>query len=66
MFTWAWEVAKTGTFSDETLITVSLRPVGDATELTLVHERLPSKEEVDKHTQGWIGCLEKLPQALAA
>lgn len=56
VFTWGWE----GDPSPETLVTVELRPVGQETELVLVHERLASEESRDKHLQGWIGCLDKL------
>lgn len=59
-FTWAWE----GQEEDETLVTVYFRAMGDSTELELIHEQFPNKEEQEKHGQGWMGCLEQLQRAL--
>jgi uncharacterized protein YndB with AHSA1/START domain len=56
VFTWGWEARDIG----ETLVTVELRAVGRNTELHLVHERLPSRDEVVHHAEGWGGCLDKL------
>ncbi len=53
--TWGWELGK-----GETLVTVSLRAVGDKTELTLKHEGLPTTEDRKGHSQGWNSALNKL------
>jgi uncharacterized protein YndB with AHSA1/START domain len=43
------------------IVTVTLEDApGGKTKVTLVHERLPNKQAVDSHTQGWTGCLDKL------
>jgi uncharacterized protein YndB with AHSA1/START domain len=55
-FTWISE----HTLDRETLVTVELRPVGQETELTLTHERLPDDEARRKHERGWTGIVEKL------
>ncbi len=53
--TWGSELAE-GT----TLVTVSLRPAGDKTELTLRHEGLPTAEDRKGHSGGWNSALNKL------
>jgi uncharacterized protein YndB with AHSA1/START domain len=55
-FTWISE----HTLGRETLVTVALRAVGEETELTLTHERLPDDEARRKHERGWTGIVEKL------
>jgi uncharacterized protein YndB with AHSA1/START domain len=58
-FTWGAE------HSDQhTLVTVSLRAVGEQTELTLRHEGLPA-EVRDAHGDGWNSALDKLARHLA-
>jgi uncharacterized protein YndB with AHSA1/START domain len=59
-FTWGQE----GT-DQNTLVTVSLRAVGAATELTLRHEGLPTQELCDGHGKGWNSALNKLVRYLA-
>lgn len=63
VFTWQWQAEEE---TEETLVTVTFRAVGDnQTELTLLHERFGSEEERDSHAQGWEGTLEQLASALA-
>lgn len=57
-FTWRWESGVPHTF--ESLVTVELVPVGEATELTLVHTGFPDAEIAASHEQGWGGGLVKL------
>ncbi|HEX8374466.1 MAG TPA: SRPBCC domain-containing protein [Geminicoccaceae bacterium] len=61
VFTWHWA----STPERESLVTVLLRPVGDGTELTLIHERFFDEAARDRHSEGWSGALDKL-QALFA
>jgi uncharacterized protein YndB with AHSA1/START domain len=61
-FTW---VSK-GTHERETLVTVELREAGDATDLVLVHTRLPDAEAVARHRGGWEGIVRKLEQHVTA
>ena len=54
--TWAGEISQ----QTETLVTVSLRAVGDKTEMTLRHERLATAEMRRDHNGGWNSALNKL------
>jgi uncharacterized protein YndB with AHSA1/START domain len=45
------------------IVTVELRPHGDATEIVLTHERLPARH-VEAHQKGWGDILRKLEAAL--
>ena len=62
VYTWAWK----STPERESLVTVELREKGDATELTLTHERFADSEARDRHQEGWTGCLDRLQRALAS
>lgn len=66
VFTWAWEPHPDETPLDysQCTVTVELRPVGDGTELTLIHERLPNEAMRTEHQVGWEGCLDRLAQSL--
>ncbi len=59
-FTWGWEGD-----AHQTLVTVSLRDLGDRTELTLRHDGLPTAEDRDGHGKGWNSALNKLVAYLA-
>jgi uncharacterized protein YndB with AHSA1/START domain len=56
VFSWAWQSEP----DDESIVTITLRPDGAGTELTLQHDKLPSVTSRDKHQHGWIGCLDRL------
>lgn len=56
VFTWAWR----STPERESLVTVMLRADGNATELTLKHERLFDDATRDSHHGGWSGALDHL------
>lgn len=43
--TWTWQSEP----EEESLLTVTLRPSNDGTELQLTHERFPNVEERDSH-----------------
>ena len=57
-FTWRWESGVPYDF--DSLVTIDLVPVGEATELTLVHTGFPDDEIAATHEQGWGGGLVKL------
>ena len=61
VFTWAWR----STPERESLVTIALRPIGDATELTLTHEQFFDEEARDRHNEGWNSCLDKFVQYFA-
>ena len=60
-FSWAWH----STPERESQVTVSLKPDGDGTLLTLIHEQLFDQAARDGHEGGWIGTLDKLEKYLA-
>ena len=61
VFSWAWHT----TPERESLITITLKPDGDATMLTLHQERFFDEKARDGHQRGWIGTLEKLARYLS-
>ena len=61
VFTWAWR----STPERESLVTILVRPEGDGSMLTLIHEQFFDEETRDRHEYGWSGCLDKLEQYLA-
>ena len=61
VFSWAWH----STPERESQVTVSLKPDGDGTLLTLHHEQLFDQAARDGHERGWIGSLEKLANYVA-
>jgi uncharacterized protein YndB with AHSA1/START domain len=56
VFTWVWR----STPERESVVTVSLKPDGDATLLTLTHEQFFDAPARDRHRDGWSGTLDKL------
>ena len=46
-------------------VTVRFEPRGDATEVIIVHERLPTPAARDGHLAGWEGCLDGLTAFVA-
>ncbi len=63
VFTWTWSGG--GMAGVETLITIEFADADGETELTLVHEGLPSQESQDHHSQGWTSSFTCLDQLLA-
>jgi uncharacterized protein YndB with AHSA1/START domain len=61
VFSWAWH----STPERESLVTVSLRPDGAGTLLTLHHEQLFDQAAADGHNNGWTGSLDKLEKYVA-
>ncbi len=61
VFSWAWH----STPERESLVTVTLKPDGDGTLLTLHHEQLFDQAARDAHEHGWIGMLDNLEKHLA-
>jgi uncharacterized protein YndB with AHSA1/START domain len=64
VFSWAWE-DDAGRPRHETVVAITLRAVGDKTEMTLRHDWFESKEARDNHDHGWTGSFDKLAEALA-
>jgi uncharacterized protein YndB with AHSA1/START domain len=61
VFTWAWRT----TPERESLVTVLIKPDGDGSLLTLIHEQFFDEPARDRHSEGWAGCLDKLERFLA-
>lgn len=60
-FSWAWH----STPERQSLVTVTLRPDGDGTLLTLHHEQFFDQAACDGHRRGWTGTLDKLERYVA-
>lgn len=61
VMTWTWGHGDMAGI--ETLVTIELAEVDGETDLTLVHEGLPSDESRDLHNKGWtstFNCLDQL------
>ena len=59
VYTWDW-VEDAYRMDVETLVTVELSRVGEATEVVLTHELLPVEDAVHGHNEGWQSCLNRL------
>jgi uncharacterized protein YndB with AHSA1/START domain len=57
-------LAAVGMADVETLVTVELHAYGDATELVLTHEFLPTSAAEEMYRGGWKGVFEKLGRYL--
>jgi len=62
VFTWAWK----STPERESLVTLSFKPDGDGTLLTLQHEQFFDEPARDRHQYGWTNAMEKLDKYLTA
>ena len=61
VFTWQWRDSDM-----DTEVRVKFTEHEDnATELTLTHVGFATQDVADRHVNGWTGCLEKLPAAVA-
>ena len=61
VFTWCWEDDPTRL---ETVVTIELRQMGNATELKLTHGNFPSEDVRNHHNAGWMGCVNSLVKGL--
>ena len=61
MFSWCWITTPERVSS----VTVTFKPDGDGTILTLLHEKLFDEQAVKGHTHGWTGSLVKLEELFA-
>ena len=64
VYTWAWR----GTRMDgiETLVTVDFREAGQDTEVLLTHEGFDTQGDHTAHRDAWIGCFDRLSQAISS
>jgi len=56
VFTWAWR----STPERVSLVTVQLKPDGDGTLMTFLHEQFFDEDARDRHNYGWTGAFDKL------
>lgn len=56
VFTWAWHT----TPERESLVTITVKPDGAGSILTLLHEKFFDEAARDGHKRGWGGSLDKL------
>jgi len=61
VFTWAWHTMK----ERESLVTITIKPDGDGSLLTLLHEKFFDEAARDGHQGGWTGSLNKLEALFA-
>ncbi|MCK8463712.1 SRPBCC domain-containing protein [Aliiroseovarius sp. S1339] len=60
-FTWESHAST----SENSVVTLDLKPKDGGTDLRLKHVRFPSEESRDNHTGGWTAILAKLDEVLA-
>ena len=60
VFTWKWQHDM-----QDTQVTLTFKPVGNATDMTIEHAGFTSGEQRDNHNKGWAGCFDKLAEWLA-
>jgi uncharacterized protein YndB with AHSA1/START domain len=61
VYTWAWK----STPERDSLVTVTFKPDGEGTLLTLLHEHFFDAHARDRHQHGWAGAIDKLEKLLA-
>ena len=61
VYTWAWK----STPERESLVTITFKPDGAGTLLTLTHEQFFDADARDRHQHGWSGALDKLEKLFA-
>jgi uncharacterized protein YndB with AHSA1/START domain len=61
VYTWAWK----STPERESLVTITFKPDGAGTLLTLAHEQFVDADARDRHQHGWTGALDKLEKLFA-
>ena len=62
VFSWAWK----STPERESMVTLTFKPDGAGTLMTLLHELFFDEQARDSHQGGWNGAMEKLDKYLSA
>ena len=60
-FTWAWITMP----ERESFVTILIKPEGEGSILTLIHEQFADEAARDGHEKGWTGALNKLERFVA-
>jgi uncharacterized protein YndB with AHSA1/START domain len=53
---YSWRIGE----EEQTRVTVRFEPRGEATEVIVVHEQIPTERVRESHQGGWNGCLDGL------
>ena len=61
VFSWKWQDDEDWE-RHESIVTVEFSDYDGGTEVRLIHERLPSNESRDRHSEGWTSLLKKLEE----
>jgi uncharacterized protein YndB with AHSA1/START domain len=61
---YTWRIGPESQPAELVTVFFESRPAG-ATEVIVVHERIPDKTARDTHEQGWVGCLDGLAKYLS-
>lgn len=62
VFTWAWKT----TLERVSLVTVTIKPDGDGSLMTLHHEQFFDEAARDNHNKGWTAIMDRLAQFVEA
>lgn len=67
VLTWQWEDEDTPATMGraDTLVTVTFAPTNKGAEMTMVHEKFTSAEQVESHNAGWSSSFNKLATVAA-
>lgn len=57
---WKWVVSSGDFPKDDTILSITMVPKGEGTDLTLTHEKLRNALDVKDHAEGWQGALQQL------
>lgn len=60
-FTWAWKTMP----ERESFVTILIKPDGEGSILTLIHEQFADEAAREGHERGWNGALSKLERFVA-
>jgi uncharacterized protein YndB with AHSA1/START domain len=63
VYTWRW--GDWAPHEPDSLVTVEFHDRGGSTEVVLTHEALPTPQRLERHREGWGGCLDHLARHLA-
>lgn len=66
VMSWSYDGHVADLRSDATIVAAELRALdGDATELTLTHEKIPDRKAATIHQSNWVTCFDKLGEAVS-
>jgi uncharacterized protein YndB with AHSA1/START domain len=63
LLVYTWQPEQQPPFAER--VTVQFEPVGDACDVSIVHERIANADSLRGHESGWQGCLDRLVKHLS-